>query len=78
MFQNLCVAFEVLLRFQSPSLDISTLEMDDLVNCAVPSEDGTLLAVGCKKPGGGLSSGKVWLQGCSSKLAVPVLESEGV
>lgn len=44
---------KVLLRFQSPKLDIATLEMDDAVNCAVPSEDGTLLAVGCKKLGGG-------------------------
>eukprot|EP00438_Fugacium_kawagutii_P005357 Skav210331 [mRNA] locus=scaffold475:389880:398041:- [translate_table: standard] len=43
----------VLLRFQSPNLEIATLELDDLVNCAVPSHDGTLLAVGCKKHGGG-------------------------
>ena len=59
IFQNLSeflfalCAVEVLLRFQSPKLDIATLEMDDSVNCAVPSEDGTLLAVGCKKLGGG-------------------------
>lgn len=37
------------LRFQPPDLDIATLELDFHVDCTAPSEDGTMLAVGCKR-----------------------------
>ena len=49
---------EVLLRFQPPHLDINTLEMDGHVYCASPSQDGTMLAIGCQRSSGGMGKTK--------------------
>lgn len=51
---------EVLLRFQPPHLDINTLEMDGHVYCASPSQDGTMLAVGCQRSFGGMGKSELW------------------